>query len=228
MSSKTDNRTSVSATRDVGERAGAVTAAVALVAMAVLAPIASFGMLDPLRAAGAEVSGADGASMRLAAALLTAVVGLDVVVAWGLSVAFRRENAGLARLAGWLRLAYAAGFVAAIARLLDASLVVGVDPAATAVLLERFDLVWAAAIAVFAVHLSVVARLLWQPAVFARIVAVLVAVTAAGYLVDGIGSVVSAAYTFEVSTFTFVGEVVLIVWLFARGGRDPLPTAGAS
>ncbi len=49
----------------------------------------------------------------------------------------------------------------------------------------------------------------------------MIAIADAGYLVDGIGTVLVADYTPMISTFTFIGEVALIVWLLWKAIRRP-------
>jgi hypothetical protein len=44
-----------------------------------------------------------------------------------------------------------------------------------------------------------------------------------GYLADSFGRILVPGYTFTISTFTFVGEALLIVWLFRlaiKGSRS--------
>ncbi|MGH7297002.1 MAG: hypothetical protein ACRELB_18840, partial [Polyangiaceae bacterium] len=40
-----------------------------------------------------------------------------------------------------------------------------------------------------------------------------------GYVTDGLGKTLTAHYDHDVSAFTFVGEVVLILWLLIKGWR---------
>ena len=50
---------------------------------------------------------------------------------------------------------------------------------------------------------------------------VLVAIAGAGYLIDSLGGLLYATYTFELASLTFVGEVVLMVWLLVFAARRP-------
>ena len=54
-----------------------------------------------------------------------------------------------------------------------------------------------------------------------RVIGVLVAVAGAGYLIDSLGGLLSATYTFELASLTFIGEVVLMVWLLVFAARRP-------
>ena len=59
----------------------------------------------------------------------------------------------------------------------------------------------------------------------------LVAVSGFGYLVDGFGTVLQAGYHLGLARFTFVGEILLMIWLLWRGRRltgpfiEPVPTS---
>jgi hypothetical protein len=59
---------------------------------------------------------------------------------------------------------------------------------------------------------------------------ILVVVAGVGYLVDATAALLVPGTVLGVATFTFVGELVLIVWLFMRGGRlaVPRPVAAAA
>jgi hypothetical protein len=48
-----------------------------------------------------------------------------------------------------------------------------------------------------------------------------------GYLADSIGTILIADYGLTVSTFTFVGEALLIFWLFWRAARGPRSSSTA-
>jgi hypothetical protein len=158
---------------------------------------------------------------RLGAVGLIVVAILDVGVAWALYLVLRTVNPGLSLLGAWLRLAYAAIFAAAITGLFGALRAASVEPAQTLFLLTTFDQGWHIGLIVFGLHLGVVGLLVWRPGFFSRLVSVLLAVAAAGYVVDGLGTLLSPAYSLGLSRFTFVGEVVFIFWLLIRGGTLP-------
>ena len=217
--------TTVAGNRDNGTRAAALVAGIGLLVMAVVAAISNFGVIqnlivpgDPGHTAANLVQSAS--RFRLGAAGLLIVAALDVVVAWGLYAALRSVNPGVSLLGAWFRLAYAAIFAVVINNLFSALRAAPVDPNQTFFLLERFTDGWQVGLVFFGLHLGIVDALLWgRSELFARIVAVLVIISAAGYLVDGLGTVLSPEYSLELGRFTFVGEVVLIFWLLIRGGK---------
>lgn len=216
--------------RTVGPRAAAMVAASALLVMAVIAASANFGVIETLTvpgdpAATATNIAAKAGLFRLAAVGLVMVAVLDVVVAWGLYLVLRRANSGLALLASGMRVLYAAVFATAIGGLFAALRVASAGPGAAnpgeaLFLLEGFQEVWAVAMIFFGIHLCLISVLVWRPGVFSRIIAVLLGIAGVGYLVDNLGSLLSPAYTLEIGMFTFIGEVIFIVWLFILGGKD--------
>jgi hypothetical protein len=68
----------------------------------------------------------------------------------------------------------------------------------------------------------IVGVLVWPGKIFSRIVSVLVFVAGAGYFVDGVATTLTPTYSITLAVYTFVGEVILIIWLFVRGGRESL------
>lgn len=172
-------------------RRAALIAGGALALMAVLAPIANFGLIP---------AGQTGA----AAALLAAVVVLDVIAALALVPVLREAGRRLAQLAAALRILYAAAFAVAVAQL-----AVGND--------DAFQSIWDTALAVFGVHLLLVATLFLRGRALPSWVGILVAIAGLGYLIDAI--LAAGNNQAAIGQFTFVGEVVLLVWLLGWGGR---------
>jgi hypothetical protein len=207
--------------------------------MAILAPFAQFGVLKTLivPADAAATTGNIAASLGLFQAAIAAfliVAILDVVVAWGFYVLLRKANESLARLVGSLRIVYAAMFAFALVNLLDAArLVSGASgialqsdslQAQVAASVASFDIGWHVALGIFGLHLVGLGALLVRFAA-PRLLAALVVMAGAGYLADAIGTIFVADYGLTVSTFTFVGEALLIFWLFWRAARGSRSSA---
>jgi hypothetical protein len=211
---------------DIRPRTAALVAGIGLLVMAAIAALSNFGVINNLTVPGdADTTAANlvnsAALFRLGAVGLIVVSILDVVVAWALYVVLRSVNPSLALLGAWLRLAYAAIFAPAIVSLFSALRLAPVEPAETLFLLETFDQGWQAALIVFGVHLGVIGLLVWRSGFFSRLVSALLVVAAVGYVVDGLGTLLSPTYALGLSTFTFVGEVVFLLWLLIRGGKLP-------
>jgi hypothetical protein len=211
----------------------ALATAVSLLLMALLAPFAQFGVLKTLivpadaAATTSNIAASLGHFQAAIVAFLIVAI-LDVVVAWGFYVLLRPVNEGLARLVGSLRVVYAAVFAIALLNLVDAA---GLAQSATGTALQSgplqaqvaaavasFDTGWHLALGIFGLHLVGLGALLFMFAA-PRLLAALVVLAGIGYLADSVGTVLIAGYGLTISTFTFVGEALLIFWLFWRAAR---------
>ncbi len=219
---------------DISQRKVALTAALGLLGMAVLAPLALFGVLNTLVDTGnptatvGNIIESEGV-FRLAIGAFLVVTFLDVLMAWALYVLLRPVNATLAMLVGWLRLAAAAAFLPALANLLDVAQLLGGPVASTlpAAVVEAqvmssiasFHNGWDIELAVFGLHLLGVGVLVYKSVQFPRILGVLVVIAGVGYLADTFTRILIPDFTFTFSLFTFVGEALLIVAFFYRAIR---------
>ena len=215
----------------ISRRRVALTAGIGLLLMAVLAPLAHFGVLQNLVVSGdaATTVGnivADEGLFRLAIATLLVVTFLDIVVAWALYVLLKPVNETLAVLVGWLRLAAPAVFAMALAHLLDVanllgsaeSSTLGPDQLGAQVMasVASFGNGWDMSLAIFGLHLVGVGYLLFKSMDFPRFLGVLVVVAGAGYLADTFARILLPDFEFRISSITFVGEALLIFWLLGR------------
>jgi hypothetical protein len=211
----------------------ALATAVSLLLMATLAPLAQFGVLKTLivpadaAATTSNIAASLGQFQAAIAAFLIVAI-LDVVVAWGFYVLLRKVNEGLARMVGSLRVVYAALFALALLNLVDAAGLVqgaagmalqsGPLQAQVAAAVASFDTGWHLALGIFGLHLVGFGALLFMFAA-PRLLAALVLLAGVGYLADSLGTIFVPGYGLTISTFTFVGEALLIFWLFWRAAR---------
>ncbi len=204
-------------------RIASIAAGIGLLSMAILAPLALFGAITPALTAGDATQVANAIqqsepSFRAGIAALVVVAILDVIVAGALFIFFEPVSRTISMLAAWFRLAYSAVLLVAVAQLaIGVSLVSNPDAALTAV--DSYNTIWQFSLIFFAVHLVLLGYLGWRSGFMHKVFAILLLLAGLGYLVDGFGQLLSADYTISVAVFTFVGEVVLIFWLFIRGGR---------
>jgi hypothetical protein len=219
-------------TADISPRKVALIAGIGLLFIALLSPFARFGVLQSLvvpadAAATVDKITASEGLFRIGIAALLIVVMLDVVVAWAEYVLLRPVSRTLAVLVGWLRLAYAAAFAMTLVNLLDvAQLLGGADRstlqpeqlnAQVMSSIASFDNGWVGiALAIFGLHLLGLGYLLFESAHFPRFLGVLVVVAGGGYLADSFIRILVPGFAFTFSLFTFVGEALLIFWLFWR------------
>jgi hypothetical protein len=222
-----------SLTGDKSQRRVALATAFSLLLMALLAPFAQFGVLKTLvvpadaAATTNHIAGSLGLFQAAIVAFLIVAI-LDVVVAWGFYVLLRPVNEGFARLVGSLRIVYAAIFAFALLNLVDAA---GLVQSATGTTLQSgplqthvaasvasFDTGWHLALGICGLHLVGLGALLFMFAA-PRLLAALVLLAGVGYLTDSLGTIFVPGYGLTISTFTFIGEALLIFWLFWRAAR---------
>ena len=166
-------------TADHSMRGFALVTGLGLLAMALLAPFAQFGVLQTLivpadaAATTANILASAGIFRAAIAAFLIIAI-LDIVVAWGLYILLRPTNASLALLVAWLRVAYAAVFAYALVNLLDVAQLLqntsatALSPvqvqAQVASSIASFNNGWDLALAIFGLP----SRRPWRPAVQVR------------------------------------------------------------
>jgi Domain of unknown function (DUF4386) len=214
---------------DHSRRNVALATAFSLLVMAMLAAFAQFGVLATLivptdtSATTSNIAASIGLFEAAIAAFVVVAI-LDVVVAWGTYVLLRPVNARIALLVAWLRVVYAVAFAYALLNLLDVAHLVNGASAATsqsdqlhvqvATSVTAFRHGWDLALAIFGLHLVGLGGLVDRSVVFPRFLGGLVVLAGAGYLADTLGRILVPGYTFTISTLTFIGEVLLIAWLF--------------
>jgi hypothetical protein len=217
-------------TADISQRKVALIAGLGLLGMALLAPFALLGVLPnlvvPADAAATVNNFVASEGLRIAIAAVLIVTMLDILVAWALYVLLRPVNRTVALLVGWLRLVAAAAFLAALTNLLDVAQFLGgaersaLQPeqvqAQVMASIASFDNGWDIMLAIFGLHLLGLGYLLFKSSHFPRFLGVLVVIAGAGYLADTFTRILVPDFAFTFSVYTFVGEPLLIVWLFYR------------
>lgn len=219
---------------------GAWLAGTALLLMAILAPIAQFGVLEALvlpQDASATVDNvvASPDMFRLAGMAYGVVALLDVLVAWALHVVFRRVNVTASLVTAWLRTGYAAVLAVASVSLFQVGRL-GAGGASTLSAGQVEEQILSSlgsfhtsyeeiGLSIFAFHLFGVGYLVYKAAGFPKVLGGLVMVAGAGYLSDSVGQMLIPNFSMTVAQFTFVGEALLIFWLFWRAAKG-FPNAG--
>jgi Domain of unknown function (DUF4386) len=215
-------------------RAGVVAGA-ALLLMVPTAVFADFvvveGMITPGdgAATAAEITAGEGVFRLGVLAWLVTVV-LDVVVAWALYFVFRPVSTAISMLAAAFRLVYSAVLLVAAGQLLRALDVLSGDPPvdgltadqvhAHALLeLNAFHHIYDAGLLLFGIHLALLGYLSLRSDFIPKVVGVLLVVAGAGYAFDTAGAVLALDLPVRVSAFTFLGELLLALWLLLAGSR---------
>jgi hypothetical protein len=225
-------------------RRAALVAGAGLMLIAVLAGLANVIVLQGLTTPGdavktaADITGSD-TVFRLGVLALYVVAVLDVVIAWALRRVFDPVNRDLSRLAAWLRLAYAGVFLAGLSQLAGVPPVLngaGYSSEFTAeqrgaqamVKIDTFRDVWSAGLVLFALHLVLIGYLAYRSSYIPSLIGVLLVIAGIGYAFDSAVTVFSDGSPFAVSTVTFLGELLLGLWLLARGRRLTVLPGGSS
>jgi hypothetical protein len=209
---------------NVSLRTAAIVAGVGLLLMAILAPIAYLNtfqklvVFDNAALSAQNILNSIG-EFRTAIMLLFIVAILDIIVAWGLYIVFVPANKNLSALAAWLRVIYGVIFMFAISKLYVALQVLAPDGAQAMSFLKAFQSIWDMALILFGVHLLVLGYLAFSSGYIPKWLGIFLVLASVGYIVDGIGKMLSPNYSLNLAQFTFIGEVLLIFWLLWKGFR---------
>ena len=84
---------------------------------------------------------------------------------------------------------------------------------------NRFTNGWDVALVIFGLHLLVLGYLVFRSTYVPKVIGILVAIAALGYLIDSFGALLSSSYDANLAGFAFVGEALLMLWLLWRGRR---------
>lgn len=202
-------------------------AGVLLLGVAVAAGVATAGMSgivtgDPATTAAALAGG----QTHLGVAVLSYLAAflLDVPVAVLLYAVLRDVQPTVAVTAAALRAVYAAGAVALVVVLVGPAALPGSAGAASleAAALSLFGHAFTVLLAVFGVHLVLLGWLLWRSGGLPRWLAVLVTAGGAAYVVHTVVLLIAPGAEPTVApvlALLALGELVLAVWLVARGLR---------
>lgn len=226
------------------ERSQRTAALVAGAAIILLGAVAAFGRLvavdalvtpgDPTRTLTAIV--ADRELFTVGVLCLYAAVALDVVIAWALYLVFRPVDGGLALLAAWYRTVYAAVFLVAISHLAGVLGLLGATGAATGwgpdrladrvyLHIEQFTVLSDAGLLLFALHLILLGALAHRafriPRAAGVLLGLLLVVAGLGYAADTIGPLAFGGTIPGLTNVTWIGELLLAVWLLLRHRRLP-------
>ncbi|WP_439563609.1 DUF4386 domain-containing protein [Microcella sp.] len=165
--------------------------------------LALMAALAPLFVAVALPAGETG----VAAIIVLTIAVLDVIVAIALYPILVPGGLLLAQLATAMRVAYGAVFAVAAGSLLAPADV------------EQFQAVWDASLFIFGVALVLVGLAVVRGRGLPTWIGLLVIIAGFGYATDAVIVAIDPGNPVVVSQFTFIGEVVLLIWLIGWGGR---------
>jgi hypothetical protein len=222
---------------DVSPRLAGRIAGWGILAMALIAPFAEFYVRQRLVVpgdAGATATNitAHETLFRLGIVAFLVVIILDVVVAWGLYVLLKPVSRSVSVLMAWARLVFAVIFAVAVVNLLSAVHLI-TDPTSRAAFqptqlnaqmmasLNAFSAGWAVALVFFGIHLILIGYLAWKSGYIPKLVGILLVIAGLGYAADSFIGFLVPDYVPTAALFTFVGELVLALWLVIRGKKIP-------
>jgi hypothetical protein len=157
------------------------------------------------------------------------------VVACALYRVFSSVNNSLSIVAAAMRLVYSAVFMVAIAQLpgvlrllTDDSIraVFGSDQVnlQASLGLAAFTDIWYVSQSLFGLHLLVEGYLAYRSGYIPRPLGALLAIAGLGYATDSLGATLSHGSWTPVSSFTFLGEFLLALWLLIRARQIATPS----
>jgi hypothetical protein len=216
---------------DISLRTVAIVAGLGLLIMAIIAPISFFGIFEKLvvqgdaTATASNILGSVGL-FRIGTFCLLIVAILDMIVAWALNVLLKSVNRSLSLLMALFRVVFATIFVMALVNLVNIlQLLNGADylggqvDAQVMLYYNSFKNGWDMGLIILGFHLAILGYLIFKSIYFPKFLGVLLVIASFGYVVDGFGKLFLPNYNLTISTVTFVGEALLIIWLLLRGIR---------
>lgn len=223
-------------------RRAALIAGIGYMAVFVLAIFANFfvrtGLVDPDDAAATFNNIAESETLFRAGLFSFLIVFLlDVVIAWALYVLLKNVSKELSRLAAWFRLVYTVFLgVSLLFFFLVLELVTGggyseafgsnQTEAQVTLFLDAFNYTWYIGLAAFGIHLMLVGYLLRRSSSAHRLLAALLMVAGAAYVIDTTAISLLSTYSNYEDVFlamvalpSVVGELGLAIWLLRKAGK---------
>ena len=225
---------------DISQRKAARIAGFGLLIMTILMPFAYFFVFESLIVPGDAATTANNIManewlFRFIICSFLIVIICDVVVAWALYILLKPVNKSLSLLTSWFRLVYATIFGIALINLFnvlpllsDSDYLTVFEPnqlhAQVMLFLNVFDYGLTIGSVFFGIHLFVLGYLVFKSGYIPRILGILVIVAGLGYLIDNIIIILLPNHNVAIGMFTFIGEVLLLLWLLFKGVKDQQPT----
>jgi hypothetical protein len=99
--------------------------------------------------------------------------------------------------------------------------VFGADQVNAQAMLEitAFNDIWYVGQFLFGLHLLLIGYLAYRSGYVPRLLGVLIAISGLGYAADSLGAVLSQGSWTDITSFTFIGEFLLALWLLIRARR---------
>lgn len=228
---------------DTDPRTAAVISGIGYVVLFVLGVFGNFfvreGLVvsDDAQATAANIAESEGL-FRLGMVSFLVIFLVDVVVAWGLYIVFRRTNRDVSLVAAWFRIVYTVllgvaliYFFQALQFLNGSAVAEAIDvsqrEAQALVALDTFNSAWLIGLAAFGVHLIVLGGLIVRSRVAPRLLGTVLVVAGAAYVVDTIAhsllsnyAELETAFIVAVAVPSVIAEGWMALWLLFRAGKS--------
>jgi len=130
------------------------------------------------------------------------IIILDVIVALSLYIVLKPTDKNLSFWTALFRIVYAIIFTIALIKMPD---------------LNAFTNIWQRGLLVFGFHLLLLGVLIYKSNYIPKWVGILILIASAGYIIDSFG--IYLGYSLQIGMFTFIGELILMLWLIFKGGK---------
>ena len=217
---------------DISARTVALIAGFGLLAMTIAAIFANFFVFESLVVQGDAITTSNnilayGGKFLLGVIAFLIVIILDVVVAWALYTFLKPINRNISLLTAWLRIIYGAIFAFALLNLVNVlQMLNGVNSVVDAELsaqvmssINAFSDTWSFGFIFFGFHLALLGYLVLKSGYIHKLFGVLLVIAGLGYLTDSFGKFILPNYNIEIAMFTFIGELLFMLWLLFKGGK---------
>jgi len=220
---------------EISLRTAALTAGLAILAMAILAPISELYIYPKLVIWGniAETVKnimANETLFRECIFCYLMTFLCDILAAWALYVLLKPVNENLSLLTGWFRLVYAVISLVAVINLVtvlkllnDADLVKTMQPdqlnTQVNISLHAFKDGWYFGILFFGIHLGFLGYLVLRSTYIPKILGILLILAGLGYTINAIKPFLFPDINVDFAKYTFYGELIFMLWLIIRGPR---------
>lgn len=220
--------------KGISQRKAAIIAGLGLLIMTILAIFANFFVFQKLivptnpAMTHNNIIASQGIFRIGILSFLTVAI-LDVIVAWALYILFEPVNRYLALLAAWFRVVYAAIFAIALNNLVGVLSLITTDHskifdagelhAQMMFSLSSFNNGWNIGLAIFGLHLGLIGYLAFQSGYIPKFLGILLIIAGLGYIADSFGKILIPDYNMTIAMFTFIGELLFMIWLLWKGGK---------
>jgi hypothetical protein len=222
-------------TNNTSLRTAALIAGLAILTMAIAAPIAELYIFPKLVVPGKAAETAKNiiANMTLFRTaifcyLITFIC--DLLAAWALYILLKPVNKNLSLLTAWFRLVYTIIALVALINLVTVLRILNTpdyltlnEPdqvsAQVKLSLNAFRSGWYFGILFFGIHLGLLGYLVFRSKYIPRLIGILLIVAGLGYMLNAVKPFLFPNINFDFAKFTFYGELIFMFWLIIKGSR---------